>query len=224
MTDFIIYKRVSTGRQHASGLGLEAQAKAAADHIRPGDRVIAEFVEVESGKKKNRPQLANAIQRSKLTGATILVAKLDRLARNLHFITTLQEAKVRFVAADMPDANELTVHILAAVAEAEAKMISQRTKDALAAAKARGVKLGNDGSNLANQHRGAIAGAQARRENANRYAKNVESMIDEAFASGAKSTRQIAAFLNSSMILSPNGKQWQSSNVSRLIKRIAASV
>jgi DNA invertase Pin-like site-specific DNA recombinase len=141
--NFVAYYRVSTERQGRSGLGLEAQQKAVRDHLNGGNwGIVAEFTEVESGKRSDRPQLAAALAACRLRGAKLIIAKLDRLARNVHFVSGLMESGVDFVAADFPQANRLTVHILAAVAEHEAKMISERTKVALAAAKRRGVKLG----------------------------------------------------------------------------------
>src|SRR5271154_3347795 len=140
---FISYLRVSTARQGASGLGLEAQREAVSRYLNGGHwQLVQELVEVESGKRNDRPAIAEALRLCRLHRATLIIAKLDRLARNVHFISSLMEAGVEFVAVDFPQANRLTVHILAAVAEHEASMISARTKAALAAAKARGVKLG----------------------------------------------------------------------------------
>ena len=141
---FIAYHRVSTDRQGESGLGLDAQRQAVTDYLNGGDwDLVDEFVEVESGKShKNRPQLAAAMAACKREKATLVIAKLDRLARNVHFVSGLMEAGIDFVAVDNPHANKLMVHMLAAFAEHERDMISQRTKAALAAAKARGVKLG----------------------------------------------------------------------------------
>jgi DNA invertase Pin-like site-specific DNA recombinase len=144
MKKFVAYLRVSTKSQGQSGLGLEAQRAAVIDFVsREGGEVLAEFVEVETGKKADRPELAKALIRAKRAGAVLVVAKLDRLSRNLHFMTGLMESGVDFVACDNPHANRFTIHILAAVAEHEREMISQRTKAALAAAKERGVLLGS---------------------------------------------------------------------------------
>ena len=141
---FVAYYRVSTDRQGKSGLGLEAQREAVQSYLNGGSWTLAaEVTEVESGKRNDRPELDRALGLCRLYGATLVVAKLDRLARNVAFISKLMESGVDFVAVDFPQANRLTVHILAAVAKHEAAMISQRTKAALAAAKARGVKLGN---------------------------------------------------------------------------------
>jgi len=126
---FIAYYRVSTGKQAASGLGLEAQKNAVADYLNGGRwTLLDEFIEVESGKNSDRPQLERALALCRLHKATLVVAKLDRLARNLHFLSGLMESGVEFVACDLPSANRLTIHVLAAVAEAEALAISQRTK------------------------------------------------------------------------------------------------
>lgn len=143
-TKAVTYLRVSTQRQGASGLGLEAQRAAVETFCRGrGLEIIAEYVEIETGTaKRKRPQLAKAIQHSKDSGARLVIAKLDRLTRNLHFLTTLENSGVDFVAADMPDADKLVIHIMAAIAEKEAELISTRTRAALQALKARGVKLG----------------------------------------------------------------------------------
>jgi len=143
-TNFVCYYRVSTTQQGQSGLGLDAQRQAVRDYAQKVQgTILDEQVEVESGKRSDRPVLTNAIQRCRETGATLLVAKLDRLSRNLHFITTLQQSKVNFLAVDNPHATPFLIHILVAVAEYERTMISTRTKSALEAAKRRGVKLGN---------------------------------------------------------------------------------
>jgi DNA invertase Pin-like site-specific DNA recombinase len=137
MSKFVSYLRVSTARQGASGLGLEAQRATVAAYVAP-DSILREFVEVESGKRADRPQLAAAIAFARMTGARLVIAKLDRLARNVAFVANLMDSGVDFVACDMPEANRLTVHIMAAMAEAEARAISERTKAALAAKRARG--------------------------------------------------------------------------------------
>src|SRR5436189_2384678 len=154
---FVAYYRVSTDRQGRSGLGLDAQRDAVMRHVASHDgEVIADFCEIESGKRSDRPQLAAAIAAAKKAKATLIIAKLDRLARNVHFISGLMESGVDFVAADNPHANKLMVHMLAAVAEHEREQISQRTKDALTAAKARGIKLGrNAADRLAPAYRAA---------------------------------------------------------------------
>src|SRR5262249_33260687 len=137
---FVSYCRVSTAKQGKSGLGLEAQEAAIAEHVGNG-KLIEKYIEIETGKNDDRPQLRKALHRAKVTAATLVIAKLDRLSRNLRFIAELQESKVKFVCADMPDANELTIHIFASLAQHERKVISERTKRALQAAKARGTVL-----------------------------------------------------------------------------------
>lgn len=140
----VAYERVSTARQGASGLGIEAQRKVIEDFAASrGADVLARFTEVESGRKADRPELAKALHLAKVTGATLVIAKLDRLSRNAAFLLALRDSGVKFVAVDMPEANDLTVGIMALVAQAEREAISRRTKEALAVAKARGVKLGN---------------------------------------------------------------------------------
>src|SRR4249920_1593052 len=161
---FVSYLRVSTKRQGESGLGLEAQRKAVSDLLNGGNwQLVEEQVEVESGKHDhNRPALRKALEACKVYGATLVIAKLDRLSRNAHFLTGLHEAGVKFVATDMPEANEMVVTIMAAVAQAERRMISERTKAALAAAKARGTKLGRPaGTIVPRQDVGARRGGEA---------------------------------------------------------------
>ena len=141
---FVAYYRVSTRKQGVSGLGLEAQRAAVAGYAKTNDaKIIAEYTEVETGKRADRPTLEEALGHTKLSGATLVIAKLDRLARNVRFTAELMESGVDFVACDNPHANKLTIQILAAVAEDEARRTSERTTQALEAAKARGVKLGS---------------------------------------------------------------------------------
>lgn len=208
---FVAYYRVSTAKQGESGLGLEAQKTAVEKYLNGGNwSVLAEFVEVESGKRKNRPQLDAALSLCKKHKATLIIAKLDRLARNLHFISGLMEARIEFLAVDNPTANRLTVQILAAVAEEEARAISARTKAALAAAKARGVVLGKHGAKLGKKnHKRAITAANA-----------LTGTIEEIREEGITSVRAIAAVLNARGVATPQGKQWHSTSVQRLLKRM----
>ncbi len=143
MNHFIAYYRVSTDRQGWSGLGLEAQRATVAAHLGHGQALKAEFTEIETGKRNDRPELIKALAECKKQRARLIIAKLDRLARNLHFISGLMESGIEFVACDVPGANRLMLQILAVFAEHEREMISKRTKEALAAAKARGCRLGN---------------------------------------------------------------------------------
>src|SRR5829696_4003827 len=155
---FISYLRVLTDRQGRSGLGVEVQRKAVEDYLNGGSwTLVAEFVEVESGKRNDRPKLQEALRMCRLHGAKLVIAKMDRLARNVALISNLMESGADFVAVDFPQANRLTVHILAAVAEHEAEAISTRIKEALAAAKARGKKLGTP-ENLRNHDLGRALG------------------------------------------------------------------
>lgn len=140
--DNVVYLRVSTDRQGNSGLGLEAQRETIRRFLGTSDKIIAEYVEIESGRNDDRPKLAAALEMCKVTGARLVVAKLDRLARSMKTVVRIMESGVQFVAADFPQANSLTIHIIAAIAQYEAELISKRTKEALAAAKVRGIKLG----------------------------------------------------------------------------------
>jgi|688.fasta_scaffold71808_2 DNA invertase Pin-like site-specific DNA recombinase len=144
MTNYIAYTRVSTKKQGSSGLGLEAQSASVINFVNGHGKLVATYTEIESGRKSDRPELTKALAHAKRSKAILVVAKMDRLSRNLAFLSTLLESSVEFVAVDNPHANRLTVHILAAIAEHEAKATSTRTKEALAAAKARGTKLGSN--------------------------------------------------------------------------------
>lgn len=217
---YVAYYRVSTQRQGRSGLGLEAQRQAVSEFLSGnGAKVVAEFTEVESGKRDDRPKLAKALTACRLHGATLVIAKLDRLSRDAAFLLNLQKASVRFVAADMPEANEMVVGIMAVVAQAERKMISERTKAALAAAKKRGVKLGNP--NLTNKARrqGNAASAHAKVLRATQRATDVAPTIRELMAAGATSLRQVAAGLNALDVPSPQGGQWHASSVRNALRR-----
>jgi DNA invertase Pin-like site-specific DNA recombinase len=181
---------------------------------------MAEVVEVESGKKNDRPRLAEALRLCRLHGAILVIAKLDRLARNVAFISNLMEAGVEFTAVDFPQANRLTVHILAAVAEHEREMISRRTKDALAAAKVRGKKLGgNRGKIHLVAKKGALASAVVRSIKAKRRAADIGPIVADIQASGATSLRQIAAALNERHIGTARGKEWTATQVMRVRQR-----
>ena len=217
---FIAYLRVSTDKQGHSGLGIEAQRKAVTDYLDGGNwQLLAEHVEVESGKRSDRPQLLSALAHAKATGATIVIAKLDRLARNVAFISNLMESGVEFVAADMPMANRLTVHVLAAVAEHEREMISQRTKAALAAAKARGTKLGNPNGARALRGRGNAPAVAALKASASAHTAQVLPAIDAIRAEGIASLHAIAAELNRRGILTARGGQWYATTVRNTLSR-----
>lgn len=207
---YVAYYRVSTAKQGASGLGLEAQQAAVLAHCQ--GEPLAAFTEVESGKRNDRPQLAAALALARREKATLVIAKLDRLARNVAFIANLMESGVEMVAVDMPTANRFTLHIMAAVAEQEAMAISDRTKAALAAAKARGVKLGNN--NIAQHAKEARAAADA-------YASSLCAALAEIRATGVLSVRETAAALNARGILTRTGGQWHPTSVQRLLVRLS---
>lgn len=221
---FIAYYRVSTARQGRSGLGLEAQRKAVHDYLNGGDwRLLGEFTEVETGKSVTRPELSKALARCRVMGAKLVVAKLDRLARNAAFLLSLRDASVPFVAADMPDANEMTVGIMAVIAEGEAKAISIRTKAALQAAKERGVKLGGKRINSqapSPEHRRQAV--EARTATADRKACDLGPIIGDVIAvlGPQASTRAIARELIARGIpTAKGGMTWQPVQVQRVIER-----
>jgi DNA invertase Pin-like site-specific DNA recombinase len=210
-TGFIAYYRVSTDRQGRSGLGLEAQRAAVGRYLASvGGILLAEHTEVESGKRSNRPELAKALAACRKHKARLVIAKLDRLSRNVAFIATMMDSGVEFVACDNPHATRLTLHILAAVAEHEREMISARTKAALQAAKARGVRLGRNAERLASANR-ATAVARARQ---------IEQVLAELNRSGM-TTREIAAELTARGITTPRGGRWHPQTVIRAMQRVA---
>lgn len=219
----VAYHRVSTAKQGASGLGLEAQAQAIADYAaQRGATVIQSFTEVESGKSNERPELKRALHLAKVTGATLVIAKLDRLSRNAAFLLTLRDSGVRFVAADLPDANDLTVGVMALVAQQEREAISKRTKEALKAAKARGVRLGNpNGAEaLRRSGRGNGASVAAIKSAADSHALNLSPVIDALRAEGVTTLGGIAEALNARGMLTPRGGRWHRSSVSNLLSRL----
>ncbi len=216
---FVTYLRVSTERQGQSGLGLEAQRAAVAAHVLGRGEVIAEFVEVESGKRADRPELARALAEAKRAGAVLLIAKLDRLARNVAFIANLLESGVEVTAADMPEANRFLLHVMAAVAEHEAQAISDRTKAALAAAKARGVKLGwSNPERVSEQRQAAQRGVTVRMAKADVFAANVLPIIREMRSSGM-SLRGVADTLNERGVKTARGGKWQAATVKNVLAR-----
>ena len=219
---FIAYYRVSTPKQGISGLGLEAQKAAVAQYLNGGDwQLLREFTEIESGKRSDRPKLAEALKLCKRHRATLIIAKLDRLSRNVYFISGLMESRVEFVAVDFPQANRLTVHILAAVAEHEAEAISRRTREGLAQAKARGVKLGGRMSSperfaeiAAIGQKAAVKAIIRKRE---KFEEELRPVIDEIVASGATSLRNIANELNRRDEPTPRNRQWSAVQVMRIL-------
>jgi DNA invertase Pin-like site-specific DNA recombinase len=218
---FISYLRVSTAKQGASGLGLEAQRKAVEDYLNGGQwTVIEEVIEVESGKRSDRPKLAEALRLCRIHGATLVIAKLDRLSRDAAFLMKLQNECVKFVAADMPQANEMIVGIMAVVAQAEREMISARTKAALAAAKARGVKLGGDRGGTLSDEVGAKGRARLT-ERANARAADLGETIKALQGEGITSLGRLAKALNEKGIPTPSGRgSWQAVQVGRVLARL----
>jgi DNA invertase Pin-like site-specific DNA recombinase len=217
---FIAYYRVSTERQGRSGLGLDAQRKAVADYLNGGAwTLLEEFVEVESGKRSDRLELAKALKACRARRATLVIAKLDRLARDAHFLLGLQKAGVDFVAADMPTANRLTVGIMALVAEEEARMISARTKAALAAAKARGAKLGFANPARVDRHEVSAKGVAAVTASADQHAANVLPVVRSIQAAGVVSLHRVADALNARGIHTARGGKWYAATVRNMLLR-----
>lgn len=214
MTPCIAYYRVSTHKQGRSGLGLEAQRKAvAAFTCSRGWGIVREYTEIESGKRNDRPRLIEAIAEAKKVKGKLVIAKLDRLARSVHFISGLMETRVDFVAVDMPNADKFMLHIFAAMAEEEAKRISQRTKAALAAAKARGTRLGQNGKVLAEKNKKAALV----------FALTLVPVIGELRADGYVTVRQITSELNRRGIPSREGRHWHLRSTSLLLGRIGGT-
>lgn len=208
---FVGYYRVSTDDQGRSGLGLEAQRKAVSEFLAGRRaRLVAEFTEIESGGKTDRPELEQALQTCKGAKATLIIAKLDRLARNVHFISGLMERRVKFCAVEFPDADPFMLHVHAAMAEHERRLISARTKAGLERAKARGTRLGRHGSILAAHNK----------SNALARAKTLKPVILEIRAKGTTTVRAIAQELNQRGVPASRGGYWQPQTVSRLLKRL----
>lgn len=226
---FIAYYRVSTVRQGRSGLGLEAQRASVLGYLKgTSGRLLGEYTEVESGKRNDRPELAKAIQRAKVSGARLIIAKIDRLSRNAAFLLTLRDSGVKFVAADMPDANEMVVGIMALVAQHEREAISKRTKEALAVARER---LARKGERLGNPN-GAAAIRRASKGNAAAVARIVgnaaaraeafRGAFDDVDPQGVMSLRAMAEELNRREIEAPRGGVWHPATVARVRARLAA--
>lgn len=201
---YVAYYRVSTAKQGRSGLGLDAQRSTVLAHC--GTEPLAEYVEVESGRLDDRPELARALETARAQGATLVIAKLDRLSRDVHFISGLMKASVPILACDNPAADKFTLHLYAALAEKERDLISERTRAALAAAKARGVRLGSN---------------RKRTERAEAHAASLAAVLAQLRSEGILSTRAIAAALNAQGITSPAGAQWSAMAVKRVVDRLA---
>ena len=218
-TKYVAYLRVSTQKQGYSGLGLEAQKEIIKNFLH--DKTpIAEFTEIESGRKTDRPKLKEALTQCRTTGATLIVAKLDRLARNVSFLSNLLESDVEIVFCDFPQANKMVLHILAAISQYEAELTAQRTKAALQAKKARGAKLGNP-EHLMNKHKQAIANSN--KTNSEKAKKNPNNKRAVAFLkvmiSQGKSLTEMTDILNSEGFVTAQGCKFVPATVRRLIKR-----
>lgn len=223
--DFIAYYRVSTQRQGQSGLGLDAQRKAVADFLRDGGWSLSgEFTEIESGRKKNRLQLRLALAQCRKQKATLVIAKLDRLARNVAFISALLESKVRFVAVDMREADATFLQMAAVFAEWEAKKISERTTVALAQAQQRGTKLGWAIPDRREQQLpAALKGAERNRDNARQFASNTLPIIGAIKGAGVSTLDGIASALNARGVTTARGGQWYATTVRNALAYQAAA-
>lgn len=225
---YVAYYRVSTQRQGQSGLGLEAQREAVTRFVNGHGVLAGEHTEIESGCKSDRPELSKAIAQATRSRAVLVIAKLDRLARNVAFISTLMESGVDFKACDNPHANRLTIHILAAVAEDEARRISERTKAALAAYKARGGLLGSKHPKCRSitpqaSSLGQVRGAAENRKRAVAAYSDLIPVIEEMRDAG-KSLRAISQQLNFSGHTTRTGKRWSQTQVRRVLRRIPSQV
>jgi len=217
------YYRVSTEAQGRSGLGLEAQRRAVfALCDSRGWEIVAEFTEVESGKRNNRPQLMAALDHARLTGSKLVVAKLDRLSRDAAFTLQLRNSGVDFTCADNPDVNRLTIGLLAVINEDERERISERTKAALAAAKARGQRLGNPNGTAAIRRaaKGNAASVQAIKAGADGFAEGLRGTVEGLKAQGVASLASLASELNAAHIRTPRGGKWHPSSVRNLLVRL----
>jgi DNA invertase Pin-like site-specific DNA recombinase len=220
MSKLVSYIRVSTAQLGKSGLGIEAQREALARFAEvEGFEIAAEFIEIETGKGSDaldrRPQLALALAEARQLKCAVVVAKLDRLSRDVHFISGLMAHRVSFIVAELgADVDPFMIHLFAALAEKERVLISARTKSALAAAKARGQKLGNPNLAAARE-----AGAVVLRAKADRHAANVLPIIAEIQRTGATTLRAIAHALNKRGISTPRGRQWEAMSVKNTLAR-----
>ena len=226
---FVSYLRVSTATQGKSGLGLEAQREAVAQYLNGGNwELVQEVIEVESGRKDKRPELAKALRLCNAIGATLVVAKFDRLSRDAHFLLGMQKSGVKFVAADNPQANDLTVGILAMVAQEEAKAISNRTKAALEAAKARGQVLGayskDDKTKFVGRtgtREDCLKAAEGKKAKADETAQKMRQFIEDCGMSPDAPAKALARFLTEREVQTPSGRStvWQATTVQRMKAR-----
>jgi DNA invertase Pin-like site-specific DNA recombinase len=219
MNKFVAYYRVSTAKQGKSGLGLEAQENATVEYLNRVDGdLVSSYRDIESGSKDNRPELTKALRECRLTGATLLIAKLDRLSRNRRFLMDLSDSSTNFVCCDMPEANNFTVGLLACLADYERELISERTKAALKAAKARGVILGNP--NLAEvRNTDTTAATAARINQASARNSEIKQIIDELQADSSEqlSLRDVADKLNAAGYTTARGRAFHPTSINRIL-------
>jgi DNA invertase Pin-like site-specific DNA recombinase len=214
LPDFVAYTRVSTNRQEVSGLGIEAQCEAVERYAAlVGGTIVAAFTETESGSFNARPQLAAALAQCRRKKATLLIARLDRLSRSLSFIAQLLDANVEIRCADMPEANRVTLQMMAVFSEYERTVIRDRTRAALAAAKARGVILGANGKNLAAAHKGQAAA----------FAETVRPQVQAGWDAGFRTLRAMGAFLTARRVPTADGGAWHPKTVQRVLDRLGIS-
>jgi DNA invertase Pin-like site-specific DNA recombinase len=222
---FVSYLLESTAKQGHSDLGLEAQRRAIAAYLNGSQwQLVTEIVEIVSDKQSNWPKLVEAVRLCRLHNATLVIANLTRLRRDANFLACLEKADVDFVATDMPSANRLTVGTMAIVADEERRLISKRTREGLAAAKANGKKLGGNRGNMSGGgtkgHAASLATRQAKAKN---RASDLAPVIEELKASGAVTLRQIAAGLNARGIKAARGGEWSAFQVQRVMEHAASS-
>jgi len=217
MTKYVAYYRVSTAKQGKSGLGIEAQKNTTTGYLASvNGELVESYKDIESGSKNNRPELQRALRKCRLTGATLLIAKLDRLSRNALFLMELRDSSIKFVCCDMPEANNFTVGILACMAEYERELISERTKAGLKAAKARGVILGNPNLHLIRNTDTTAATAAL---TAKAQARNTElrQVINEMKSEGKLTLRQLATKLNEAGYTTARGSKFHPTSISRVL-------
>lgn len=219
MTNYIAYYRVSTKKQGNSGLGIEAQKTTVRQFIKDNGNLLDEYVEVESGKKDNRAELNKAINKCKETGSTLIIAKLDRLSRNYDFIFSLKNSKVKFVCCDLPDANTLTIGIMASLAQYERELISDRIKKALNEKKKQGHKLGSP-NNLNDKARQKAHKAKSEKANNNEINKNIFNIAYHMKLTGL-GYRKIANYLNNENYKTVNGKSFTPMTVKLILERFS---
>lgn len=220
----VTYCRVSTDKQGRSGLGLEAQQAAIAAYAtKHGATIKGAFVEVESGRNNDRPELAKALRKARVTGSKLVIAKLDRLSRDAAFLLNLQASSVEFMACDMPEANELTVGIMSVIAQAESRMIGDRTRAAMVAAKARGQVFGNPNGAAALRRagKGNEAAMQAVTARADARAHDLTDTLADLRAEGITSNKAMAKALNDRGIETARGGKWYATSVKNVLDRLA---